>query len=372
VARLVVQNLSKTYAAGRRQITALSGVTFELDESELLVIVGPSGSGKTTLLRIIAGLEVADTGDILLEGKSLAQVAPKDRDMAMVFQNPALHPHLSVRQNIGFGLRLRRVARQEIQARVEEAAEWLNLKHLLDQAPDRLSGGERQRVALARALVRHPALFLLDEPLSSLDAPARATLRFEIASLQKRLRRPMIYVTHDQTEAMALGGALLVLAEGRIQQLATAPEVYNNPANLTVAGFIGLPQMNFLRGCVCCTGNAARFQLEATDSTALCLGTVPAPLPQDWLNRPVVLGIRPERLHLNLATENANATIEQVEFLGPYSLAHLQLGGQKLLARLNTHQIVALGQKVEVSLNAADARFFDRDTGDAVLCESSS
>src|SRR5262245_54027493 len=261
MARLSIENLSRTFTVGRdEKVHAIQGVSLNIGEKELMTLVGPSGSGKTTLLRLIAGLEEPDSGTITLGGTILNPVPPKDRDIAMVFQNYALYPHMTVYENLAFGLKLRKVARAEIERRVREAAEMLGLIELLQRYPDALSGGQRQRVALGRALVRKSKIVLLDEPLSGLDARLRAQMRRELIQLQKQLGWTMLYVTHDQTEAMSLGNRIAVLHHGQIQQVATPRDLYLQPCNSFVAEFFGTPPMNFFAGTIVETTEGLFFQ----------------------------------------------------------------------------------------------------------------
>src|SRR6186713_1133723 len=252
MARVVLENLTKTYPAAGKQpaIPAVKGIDLEIRDGEFMVLVGPSGCGKSTTLRLIAGLEEITGGTISIDGKIVNHVLPKDRDIAMVFQNYALYPHMSVYDNMAFGLKLRKFPKAEIQARVREAAAMLGLEPYLDRKPKALSGGQRQRVAVGRAIVRKPKVFLFDEPLSNLDAKMRVSTRTEISKLHARLGATMIYVTHDQVEAMTMGDRICVMKDGVIMQVATPLELYNRPANLFVAGFIGSPPMNFLAGIV--------------------------------------------------------------------------------------------------------------------------
>ena len=301
---LALRSLTKTYPAARRTdpVPALSSVTFEADSGELVVIVGPSGSGKSTLLRCVAGLEEPDSGSILVGGRDVTSLPPGDRNVAMVFQEHTLYPHLTVRDNIAFGLKARQTSKEELRARTKQASALLELDGVLERRPSQLSGGEQQRVALARAIVREPAAFLMDEPLSDLDAELRTFMRAEIHALQRRLATTTIYVTHDQTEAMTMGDRVVVLRGGRIEQIASPTELYDHPANTFVARFIGNPAMNvFPGGVVGATGNG-------------------------------VIGIRPESLRL-VPAGRVRGRVTHLETIGHEVIVHVLVGDETLLAR---------------------------------------
>ena len=299
----------------------------------MLVVVGPSGSGKTTLLRCVAGLEEPDAGRISVGGRDVTTVAPGDRDVAMVFQDYALYPHLSVRDNIAFGLRARRTAAAEIEARVQEAARTLSVDHALDRSPNALSGGERQRVALARALVRKPAVFLLDEPLSNLDAELRAQTRLEIRELQRRLRVTTLYVTHDQIEAMTMGDVVAVLRAGRVEQVGSPADVYDSPINIFVARFLGSPPMNVFP--------AATLSLALEDG---------------------YIGIRPERLELVEGTSGRlNGAVSAVEHIGGDAVVHVVVGDERLLVRCDVRSAPVTGAHVGLMFADGDLHRFDLD-----------
>ena len=324
MAEIVLKHLTKRFANG---VEAVKDLSLEIPDEKLLVLVGPSGCGKTTALRMIAGLEDISSGELYIGGKRMNDVLERDRDIAMVFQNYALYPHMSVAQNIGFSLKLSRRPRQEVRQRVRETAELLGLEDLLDRRPKQLSGGQRQRVAMGRAIIREPQAFLMDEPLSNLDAQLRVQMRGEIEALQKRLGVTTVYVTHDQVEAMTMGDHIAVLREGVLQQVGHPTHVYDNPANLFVAGFIGSPQMNL-----------AQATIESRDGgLAAKLGDETLPIPEDvareqglekWRDRPVILGIRPEDLHQARDGEQTGsyaklqAVIDRVEALGASLLVH--------------------------------------------------
>jgi multiple sugar transport system ATP-binding protein len=341
----------------------VAGASVEIGDGELLVLVGPSGCGKTTLLRMIAGLETPSAGTLRIGGRVVNEVPPKDRDIAMVFQNYALYPHMTVAENLGFGLRLRGVPKAEIAQRVGEVAHLLELEQRLDARPAALSGGQRQRVALGRAMVRQPAVFLLDEPLSNLDARLRLSMRVEIARLHRRFGATTIYVTHDQVEAMTLGQRIVVLDDGAIQQIDTPMALYRRPANLFVAGFLGSPAMNLLRGTLRLDGG---FVL-ATPHGAIALGGPPqAPALQAWRDREVVLGLRPEDLH-PLAADDPGAALEaQLEVLEPVGnevFLNLRYGGQALVSRAPAGLAAAPGETMRFGIAPERLHFFDPREG---------
>jgi multiple sugar transport system ATP-binding protein len=359
VAGLLLENVSKRFAGPRgREISAVSKLDLAIGDGEFLVIVGPSGCGKTTALRLIAGLETPDAGSIWLAGKPLAGVAPRDRDVAMVFQDHALLPHLTVFENIGFGLMLRRVAKEEIARRVRAAAEMLEVAALLDRKPTALSGGECQRVALGRALVRQPRVFLFDEPLSNLDAPMRLQLRAQIAALHRRVGAMMIYVTHDQGEAMGLADRVAVMKGGALEQVSTSLEVYRRPANRFVAGFIGSPSMNFFEGAM--VQSNGTFVFHGGIDVA-----VDARRANSWPeggNRRVTLGLRPEHI---AEVENCGvpALVERVEASGLDNLVFCTCNGTSLVSRLAASRVVKSGDRLTLGFDMERAHFFDSETG---------
>jgi multiple sugar transport system ATP-binding protein len=360
MATVSLDNVRKVYPDGH---VAVAGASVEIGDGELLVLVGPSGCGKTTLLRMIAGLETPSAGTLRIGGRVVNEVPPKDRDIAMVFQNYALYPHMTVAENLGFGLRLRGVPRAEIAQRVGEVARLLELEQRLDARPAALSGGQRQRVALGRAMVRQPAVFLLDEPLSNLDARLRLSMRVEIARLHRRFGATTIYVTHDQVEAMTLGQRIVVLDDGAIQQIDTPMALYRRPANLFVAGFLGSPAMNLLRGTLRLDGG---FVL-ATPHGAVALGGPPqAPALQAWRDREVVLGLRPEDLH-PLAVDAPGAALEaQLEVLEPVGnevFLNLRYGGQALVSRAPAGLAAAPGETMRFGIAPERLHFFDPREG---------
>ncbi|AKC88098.1 ABC transporter ATP-binding protein [Pseudoxanthomonas suwonensis] len=353
MAGVQLEEVRKVYRNGQ---VAVHGASFEVAEGELMVLVGPSGCGKSTLLRMIAGLEEISAGTLRIGGRVVNDVAPKDRDIAMVFQSYALYPHMTVAENLAFGLKLRGMPRADVERRVAEAAAMLGLEGMLGKRPREMSGGQRQRVALGRALVREPAVFLLDEPLSNLDAKLRHSTRTEIARLHQRLGATMVYVTHDQVEAMTLGQRIVVLDAGRIQQIDTPMALYERPANLFVAGFLGSPAMNVLEG-----------ELQAADGLRLVLdgqGDVPLPgadVPDAWLGRRVALGVRPE--HLLPAGEGLQARVDVVEPVGSEAFLHLDFGGRPLVSRLPPQKLPEPGAQLRLRADPAHLHFFDPSDG---------
>ncbi len=344
VAAIHIEGLSKTYDGDR---AALSALDLQVDDGELLALVGPSGCGKSTVLRLIAGLEIPDAGRIALGGKSLAGVAPQDRDVAMVFQGYALYPHLSVRDNIAFPLKMRGVGEAERRRRVEEIAALVGLSDKLSRLPSALSGGERQRVAMGRAIVREPRLFLFDEPLSNLDAKLRAELRVELAALVRRLGTTSIYVTHDQAEAMTMADRVAVLDRGALMQLATPRDLYVDPDNTFVAGFVGTPMMNLLR--------VTREGSEAVGRS----GRLPLPA---WLEGDAfVAGFRPEHARLQPDGEGLRAEVRVVEPLGAETIVYLHGEDGALRVRLPGFADRAIGEALTVTVAPEHVLWFDGD-----------
>ena len=356
MASVTLDRLRKVYPNG---FVGVDDASFDIADGELLVLVGPSGCGKSTLLRMIAGLETITSGELRIGERRVNDLPPKDRDIAMVFQSYALYPHMTVAENLGFALKLRGMSRADIAARVAEAAAMLELDKLLDRKPAALSGGQRQRVALGRSLVRHPQVFLLDEPLSNLDAKLRSGMRVEIARLHRRLGTTMVYVTHDQIEAMTLGQRIVVLRDGRIQQIDTPMALYQRPANLFVATFLGSPAMNVLRG-----------RLVQDDGVALELGEgvrvrLPGSVPHAWLGRDIALGVRPE--HLQPAGPMAagfTAEVEVVERVGSETYVNLRQGSHLLVARMAPDVPVEAGQLLSLRPDPGALHFFDAASGE--------
>ena len=356
MANVRFEGVRKVYGNGQ---VAVHGASFEIADGELMVLVGPSGCGKSTLLRMVAGLEEISAGTLSIGGQVVNDVAPKDRDIAMVFQSYALYPHMTVAGNLAFGLKLRGHGKAEVARRVQAAADMLGLADMLDKLPRAMSGGQRQRVALGRALVREPAVFLLDEPLSNLDAKLRHSVRTDIAQLHRKLGTTMIYVTHDQVEAMTLGQRIAVLNEGVIQQIDTPMALYQRPANLFVAGFLGSPAMNMLRGRLQQT--VAGVELVMADGWRVPLG--PVSLPPAATVGEVVVGIRPEHLQPGGGETAFEASIEGVEPVGNEMFVNLRHAGQPLVSRVPPQELPALGQALTVAVVPAELHFFDAATG---------
>jgi multiple sugar transport system ATP-binding protein len=371
MATVLIENLVKIYpGSGGPDVKVVHGINLEIKDREFMVLVGPSGCGKSTTLRMVAGLEEISGGTISIDGKVVNNVLPKDRDIAMVFQNYALYPHMTVYDNMAFGLKLRKFPKAEIDARVREASAMLGLDSYLDRKPKALSGGQRQRVAVGRAIVRKPKVFLFDEPLSNLDAKMRVSTRTEISKLHDRLDATMIYVTHDQVEAMTMGDRICVMKDGHIMQVAAPLELYNFPENLFVAGFIGSPAMNFFRGTIKQAGNALQF-VETNDKAVPVVITLDPRLAKKavgHVGRTVVLGIRPEDVQDTQTVPNPddNATIEvKVEVsepMGSETYLYLTTGASAFIARVKPTDRFDAGQKVKVTLNLANAHLFDAET----------
>jgi multiple sugar transport system ATP-binding protein len=359
MASVTLRSVRKVYGNGH---VAVDNADFVIGDGELLVLVGPSGCGKSTVLRLIAGLEEVTQGEIRIGGRDVTHLAPRDRDIAMVFQSYALYPHMSVAENLGFGLRLRGHGPQEIADRVQKAAETLELAPMLKRRPRELSGGQRQRVALGRALVRHPQVFLLDEPLSNLDAKLRSSMRTEIARLHRSLGVTMIYVTHDQVEAMTLGQRIVVLDKGVVQQIDAPMRIYERPMNLFVAGFLGNPAMNQFRGRVRADGAAVEGQ-----------GAVlPIPPTQTLRNREVVVGVRPEDMQRLDAPQVPHstrlvATVELIEAIGNEAFIHARYGAWPLIVRSSPYHTPAVGAQVTLHIAPERMHFFDAESGARLL-----
>ncbi len=371
MARVVIENLVKTYPEKNGPgVTAVKGINLTIEDREFMVLVGPSGCGKSTTLRMIAGLEDISGGTITIDGKVVNNVLPKDRDIAMVFQNYALYPHMSVYDNMAFGLKLRKFPKKEIDARVREAAAMLGLEPYLERKPKALSGGQRQRVAVGRAIVRKPKVFLFDEPLSNLDAKMRVSTRTEISKLHARLGATMIYVTHDQVEAMTMGDRICVMKDGHIMQVAAPLDLYNHPANMYVAGFIGSPPMNFVKGRIKRTGGQLSFVEDNTRGTPVAV-QLPDDLAQKasaYVDKPIVLGIRPEDAQdsLTLAAPNPahtiEVTVEVSEPMGAETYLYLDTGAHSFIARVRASDRFDVNQKVKITFQMDKAKLFDPAT----------
>jgi multiple sugar transport system ATP-binding protein len=371
MSQVVLENLTKIFAEkGGPGVEAVRNISLEIADREFMVLVGPSGCGKSTTLRMIAGLEEISSGTIRIGGQVVNEVLPKDRDIAMVFQNYALYPHMTVYENMAFGLKLRKFPKAEIDTRVREAAAMLGLDTLLRRRPRALSGGQRQRVALGRAIVRKPKVFLFDEPLSNLDAKMRVTTRTEISKLHARLGATMIYVTHDQVEAMTMGDRICVMRSGDIMQVAEPLEIYNHPRNLFVAGFIGSPPMNFFTGTLRGAGGHVSFVEESAAPAPLTivLDAALAAKSLGHLDRPMILGIRPEAIQDALALgspdpgRTAEVKVEVAEPMGAETFLYLDTGATSFVARVNPTDRFDTGQKVQVTFDLAHAHLFDPKT----------
>jgi multiple sugar transport system ATP-binding protein len=364
MAEVKLENVFKTYDGN---VTAVRDVSVTVNDREFVVLVGPSGCGKSTALRMIAGLEEISQGTISIGGKVVNNVPPKDRDIAMVFQNYALYPHMSVYENLAFGLKLRKYDKKEIDSRVRHAATILGIDSFLDRKPKALSGGQRQRVALGRAIVRQPKVFLFDEPLSNLDANLRVQMRTEISRLHHQLQTTMIYVTHDQIEAMSMGDRIVVMKDGVVQQVDTPLNIYHHPGNRFVAGFIGSPTMNFLAGTLSADGSATFRQ----EGSALSLAVPPAARPKlaSAGDKRVLLGIRPEHIYSQGrggagAVSAVDATVEVVEPVGNETFVYFSTGGDKrYVASIATDTPPVVGRPLRLFFDMSRAHFFDPESG---------
>ncbi len=367
MAQVSLRNVSKVYPGN---VVAVKDFNLGIENKEFIVIVGPSGCGKSTTLRMIAGLEEISSGDIYIGDKLVNDTPAKDRNIAMVFQNYALYPHMDVYENMAFGLKLRRYPKAEIRERVEEAAGILGIKHLLQRKPKELSGGEKQRVAVGRAIVRKPLVFLFDEPLSNLDAKLRVQMRAEINKLHNKLQTTMIYVTHDQIEAMTLGTRIVVMKDGFIQQIADPLNLYDHPVNKFVASFVGSPPMNFMEGAVIKKNgkylfDEGKFQLGINDNmTSLLKG---------YEGKTMILGIRSEDIYDKLFTSNAtvdntvSVTVDIVEPMGAEVYLYLNSGKSAFIARVGGHNRPVVGHKMDVVFDMKKVHFFDKDTEKTII-----
>lgn len=360
MAELKLNNIEKVYD---KNVRAVDDFNLHIDDKEFIVFVGPSGCGKSTTLRMIAGLEEITGGDFMIDEKRMNDVAPKDRDIAMVFQNYALYPHMNVYDNMAFGLKLRKMDKSEIEKRVNNAAQILGLEALLDRKPKALSGGQRQRVALGRAIVRDAKVFLMDEPLSNLDAKLRVQMRAEIQKLHQRLQTTTIYVTHDQTEAMTMATRLVVMKDGIIQQVGAPKEVYDKPENVFVGGFIGSPAMNFLNG----TLTDGYIELGKI-KIAVPEGKMKPLREQNYIGKDIILGVRPEDMHDEPVFIDANqdkqitADIEVAELMGSESYLYSKLNDQEFIARVDSRSDINGGDQITLAIDMNKVHFFDKET----------
>ncbi|WP_210364689.1 sn-glycerol-3-phosphate ABC transporter ATP-binding protein UgpC [Bacillus sp. REN3] len=360
MAELKLEHIYKVYD---NKVTAVEDFNLHIQDKEFIVFVGPSGCGKSTTLRMIAGLEEISKGDFYIDGKRVNDVPPKDRDIAMVFQNYALYPHMTVYDNMAFGLKLRKFPKDEIERRVKEAARILGLEPYLDRKPKALSGGQRQRVALGRAIVRDAKVFLMDEPLSNLDAKLRVQMRAEIAKLHRRLNTTTIYVTHDQTEAMTMATRLVVMKDGVIQQVGAPKDVYEKPENVFVGGFIGSPSMNFF------TGRLEEGKFNVNDSSvSIPEGKMKVLRDQGYVGKNIILGVRPEDLHDEPVFIDAaqgaviKATVEVSELTGAETMIYSTFEGQDFVARVDSRTDINPGETIELAFDMNKVHFFDADT----------
>ena len=366
MAQVVLKDLVKKFS---EEVIAVNSVNLDIEDKEFIVLVGPSGCGKTTTLRMVAGLEDISSGEIRIGERLVNDVPPKDRNIAMVFQNYALYPHMTVFKNMAFSLKLRRTPKAEIEQRVKAAADILGIGELLERKPKQLSGGQRQRVAVGRAIVRDPEVFLFDEPLSNLDAKLRVNMRAELIKLHERLDATMIYVTHDQVEAMTMGDRIVVMRNGFIQQVGSPMEVYNQPQNQFVAGFIGSPPMNFLEGVL--VQDNGSIQVDVKGSRL----TVPADRAnqvEGYVNQPVIFGIRPEDVVPagsvdGLFSEPLSATVEVLEPLGAEIILEMSCKGENFTARMEPTLQARMHDEIQVSFNMERAHLFDAKTEQTIL-----
>lgn len=365
MASVQLKNVTKVFD---KNVVAVNKANIDVGDKEFVVLVGPSGCGKSTTLRMIAGLEEITEGDIYIGDRLVNDVPPKDRDIAMVFQNYALYPHMTVYQNMAFGLKLRKYPKKKIEKRVNEAAEILEIKDLLNRKPKALSGGQRQRVAVGRAIVRKPKVFLFDEPLSNLDAKLRVQMRTEISKLHSRLETTMIYVTHDQMEAMTMGDKIVVMRDGLIQQIDSPLNLYNSPSNKFVAGFIGSPAMNFMTGKIEDSGrllfNEGKIKLSVPDSYRDKISK--------YIQKEIILGIRPEDIYESSfipdlqEKSEAKATVEVVEPMGNEIFIYLTTGLHSLIGRINSRTELAVGQVLDIVFDMSKVHFFIKDTEEEI------
>ena len=358
MANVKLQNIKKIYDGG---IVAVKDISLEVHDKEFIVFVGPSGCGKSTTLRMIAGLEDISSGVITIDGKVVNNIPPKDRDIAMVFQNYALYPHMSVYENMAFGLKLRKFPKAEIEARVLEAAKILSIEDYLDRKPKALSGGQRQRVAVGRAIVRKPKVFLFDEPLSNLDAKMRVQMRTEISKLHKQLEATMMYVTHDQTEATTMGDRIVVMKDGDVHQIDTPLNLYNFPVNKFVAGFIGSPAMNLIDGAIV-EEKGLRFK-EKGSPLFLAIPKNRERSLKPYIGKDISLGIRPEHIKLGKSNSHSTtATIEVVEPMGNEIFLYFTYGGIQLISREATDKVPKAGDRINFTFDMEKVHFFDNRT----------
>ncbi|NOH79282.1 sn-glycerol-3-phosphate ABC transporter ATP-binding protein UgpC [Vibrio sp. RE86] len=364
MATLELKQIRKTYPKADQE--TLKGIDIDIDSGEFLILVGPSGCGKSTLMNTIAGLENISSGEIVIDGNDVSDVEPKDRDIAMVFQSYALYPNMTVRGNIEFGLKIRKMPQQEIDAEVERVAAMLQIDHLLDRKPSQLSGGQRQRVAMGRALARRPKLYLFDEPLSNLDAKLRVEMRHQIKRLHQQLNTTIVYVTHDQIEAMTLADRIAVMKDGELQQLGTPQEIYNKPNNMFVAGFMGSPSMNFIKTMVDLNDDDKPvIKVKGGNGQEHHINLPASMREQD--GKEVVIGLRPEHItdaenQESVATTKLDLMLEVLEPTGPDTIAMIKVNEQEVACRLSPEFEVTAGEIAPLHFDLSKAVFFDAVT----------
>jgi len=369
MASVKLKNIYKKYPGG---VVAVSDFNMEIEDKEFIILVGPSGCGKTTTLRMVAGLEEISEGEIYIGDKLVNDVAPKDRDIAMVFQNYALYPHMTVFDNMAFGLKLRKIPKEEIKKRVHEAAKILDIQHLLDRRPKALSGGQRQRVALGRAIVREPKVFLMDEPLSNLDAKLRVQMRAEIIKLHQRLSTTIVYVTHDQVEAMTMGTRIVVMKDGFVQQIDTPQALYDRPCNVFVAGFMGSPQMNFADVRVEKRGEEIHL-LFGKEDIKLPEGKAKKLEGTDYIGKEVVMGIRPEAIHdeavfiEQMGDSVMDGKVDVVEMLGSETHLNLIISDITFTAKVNSRTKARAGDTIKIAFDTNKIHLFDKETERVIM-----
>ncbi len=369
MASVVLKNVYKIYDGN---VTAVSDFNIDIADKEFIILVGPSGCGKSTTLRMIAGLEEISKGELYIGDELMNDVEPKDRDIAMVFQNYALYPHMTVYDNMAFGLKLRKMPKDVINQKVTDAAKILDIEHLLDRKPAALSGGQRQRVALGRAIVRNPKVFLMDEPLSNLDAKLRVQMRTEIGKLHQRLDTTFIYVTHDQTEAMTMGTRIVVMKDGVVQQVDSPTALYSTPCNMFVAGFIGSPQMNFIDAKIDKRADGTYILFGENEQVKLPEGKAKKLEESGFAGTEVVLGIRPEDIHddelfISNSENVIDAKVEVVEPLGAETYLYLTIQGKQFIARVNPRTGAKPQDQIKVAFDATKIHLFDKETEKTII-----
>ncbi len=370
MASVRLENVRKVYDP---DVVAVDSASFNISDGEFIVLVGPSGCGKSTTLRMIAGLESISSGDMYIDDTKVNDLPPKDRDIAMVFQNYALYPHMTVRENMAFGLKLRKYDKAEIKSRVEQAAAVLGISSILDRKPKQLSGGQRQRVAVGRAIVRKPKVFLFDEPLSNLDAKLRVQMRTEISKLHHRLESTMVYVTHDQVEAMTMGDRIVVMKDGVIQQIDTPLNLYSNPTNQFVAGFIGSPSMNFLDGVLDNSGGLL-FK-ENNSELSMKLNGSHSTILKDYVGKDVVMGIRPEAIYVSgdqsVGDEavDVDVKLDVLEPMGNEIFVYASTNEHDIVARVTPQHLPEPGSNMSLTFDKSKLHFFEKESGNAILCD---